>query len=135
MGVGGVVGVMGSSTSSELMVTDLCGNHEPLHDHDVHGPEVPGNVLDTVGHVLLAPGLLQEEDGLGLEDGGDDDDDDDEDDGDDDYDYDGADHADHEEDEDGDEDKDEDEDKDGDEDADEEKYEDDDDCDDYKDED
>ena len=69
VGVGGVVGVMGCSTSDESIVTDICWNHELLHDHDVHGAEVLGHGGDTVRHVVLAPGLLQEEGGLGLEDG------------------------------------------------------------------
>ena len=64
-----MVGVMGCSTSDKSIVTDICGNHERLHDHDMHGAEVLGHVLDTVGHVVLAPRLLQEEGGLGLEDG------------------------------------------------------------------
>ena len=69
VGVGGVVGVMGCSTSDKSIVTDICGNHELLHDHDMHGAEVLGHGGDTVRHVVLAPGLLQEEGGLGLEDG------------------------------------------------------------------
>merc|ERR1711972_93661 len=56
---------------SKLGVADLCRDHELLGDHDVHGDEVTLEGLDAAVAVVLvvAPVVLQVEQGLRLEDG------------------------------------------------------------------
>ena len=54
VGVGRPVRVAGG----KLVVADVSGHHEPLHDHDVHGDEVVLDGRDALGTLGCAPVLL-----------------------------------------------------------------------------
>ena len=55
---GGVVGVMGGSTSNKSIITDINWNHELLHDHDMHGAKVLCYSANTVRNFISAPVLF-----------------------------------------------------------------------------
>ena len=61
-GVGRPVRVAGG----KLVVADVFGHHELLHDHDMHGDEVVLDGRDALGTLGSAPVLLKEESCLRL---------------------------------------------------------------------
>ena len=61
-GVGRPVRVAGG----KLVVADVFGHHELLHDHDMHGDEVVLDGRDALGTLGSAPVLLKEENCLRL---------------------------------------------------------------------